>query len=42
MTFLVDRNGRIAGRWIGFAGDRQVEMIEVMVRNEVKTVSGEW
>ncbi|MBA3893690.1 MAG: TlpA family protein disulfide reductase [Gemmatimonadales bacterium] len=34
-TVLLDRAGRIAGRWIGFAGPQQLRTVRALVRSEV-------
>jgi thiol-disulfide isomerase/thioredoxin len=34
-TVLLDRTGRIAGRWIGFAGPEQLQAMRALVRSEL-------
>lgn len=35
-TFLLDRDGKVAGRWIGFAGPKQLELIEGAIHRELR------
>jgi thiol-disulfide isomerase/thioredoxin len=34
-TILLDRGGRIAGRWIGYAGPEQVQAMRALIRSEL-------
>jgi hypothetical protein len=34
-TVLLDRTGRIAGRWIGFAGPGQLQTMRALIRSEL-------
>lgn len=34
-TVLLDRSGRIAGRWIGFAGQDQLQAMRALIRSEL-------
>jgi thiol-disulfide isomerase/thioredoxin len=34
-TVLLDRKGRIAGRWIGYAGPGQIQAMRALIRSEL-------
>ena len=34
-TALLDRDGRIAGRWIGYAGPGQLQAMRALIRSEL-------
>ena len=34
-TLLLDREGRIAGRWIGYAGSEQIQAMRALIRSEL-------
>jgi thiol-disulfide isomerase/thioredoxin len=40
-TVLLDRAGRIAGRWIGFAGPEQLQAMRALVRSELDRGAGQ-
>jgi thiol-disulfide isomerase/thioredoxin len=39
-TVLLDRSGRIAGRWIGYAGPEQIQAMRALIRSELSRGEG--
>jgi thiol-disulfide isomerase/thioredoxin len=39
-TVLLDRGGRIAGRWIGYAGPEQIQAMRALIRSELSRGDG--
>lgn len=40
-TILVDREGRIAGRWIGYAGAEQIQTMRALIRSELSRAAAD-